>query len=150
MKTLFERMSETQASVSDEARGLAWRVAMAIYREYKNRPIYAQGQMNGILAAELAVAAIRAMRDPDPRMVAAALPLIQHPTDEQRAIGKAALALLPPVRVEQHFLGEQAAADLVRDWQAMIDAAAGPQGNEEESSREARAAEKAAGNNHGN
>jgi len=69
-------------------------------------------------------AAIAAMRDPAPRMVAAALPLFQAPTEEQRAIGRAALALLPPVRIEQHYQGEQAAADLVRDWQTMIDAAA--------------------------
>lgn len=51
---------------------LAWRVAMAIYCEYENRPLYAQGQMNGVLAAELAVAAIRAMREPTDAMIEAA------------------------------------------------------------------------------
>lgn len=72
---------------------------------------------------DLVDAVLDAMRMPCPRMIAAALPLISQPTQEHRATGKAALALLPPVRVEQHFQGEQAAADLARDWETMIDAA---------------------------
>lgn len=67
--------------------------------------------------------AIAAMREPDPRMVAATLPLIAEPTHEQRELGKRALALLPSVRIEQHYKGEIAAAEVVRDWQQMIDAA---------------------------
>lgn len=69
--------------------------------------------------------AIAAMRDPDPRMIAATLPLISEPSHEQRELGKRALALLPPVRIEQHHKGEIAAAEVVRDWQQMIDAALG-------------------------
>jgi len=38
------------------------RVAEAIYREFEARPRYAQAQMNGILARELAVAAIDSVR----------------------------------------------------------------------------------------
>ena len=34
------------------------RVAIAIYREFENRPLYARAQMNGITATELARAAI--------------------------------------------------------------------------------------------
>jgi len=62
-------------------------------------------------------------REPTPEMVAATLPMAAQPTRQQVAIAKRALALLPPIRVEQYFQGETAAAELVRDWQAMIDAA---------------------------
>lgn len=34
------------------------RVARAIYREFENRPLYAQRQMNGIIADELARVAV--------------------------------------------------------------------------------------------
>lgn len=37
------------------------RVGKAIYAEYENRPLYAQGQMNVLLAEELARAAIAAL-----------------------------------------------------------------------------------------
>lgn len=41
------------------------RAARAIYAEYENRPVYAQGQMNGILAQELARAALLAIKYED-------------------------------------------------------------------------------------
>jgi hypothetical protein len=39
------------------------RVARAIYREFENRPLYAQAQMNVVIAEECARAAIEEMRD---------------------------------------------------------------------------------------
>jgi hypothetical protein len=44
-------------------------VADAIYEEFENRPLYAQAQMNGVLAEELARAAIKAMREPTEAML---------------------------------------------------------------------------------
>lgn len=58
-------------------------------------------------------------------MLAAALPLIEMPTEEHWNIGRAAIRLLPAVRIEQRFMGDQAAADLARDWQIMVRAAQG-------------------------
>lgn len=46
-------------------------MAAAIYREYENRPVYAQGQMNVILANELAEAALSTLLEthtPLPKM----------------------------------------------------------------------------------
>ncbi len=48
------------------------RVAKAIYLEFENRPDYAQLQMNGVIAEELARAAIEAMREPTEAMLEAA------------------------------------------------------------------------------
>jgi hypothetical protein len=44
------------------------RVAKAIYTKFEDRPVYAQAQMNGVLAEELARAAIEAMREPPEKM----------------------------------------------------------------------------------
>jgi hypothetical protein len=44
------------------------RVAKAIYRCFEDRPDYAQLQMNGVLAEELAKAAVEAMREPTEAM----------------------------------------------------------------------------------
>lgn len=41
------------------------RVALAIYREFENRPRYARVQMNDLFATELARAAMRAMKYAD-------------------------------------------------------------------------------------
>lgn len=38
------------------------KIAAAIYLEFENRPLNAQLQMNGVLATELAIAALRAMK----------------------------------------------------------------------------------------
>jgi hypothetical protein len=45
------------------------RIARAIYHEFENRPIYAQLQMCGPLAEELADTALAVMREPTPRML---------------------------------------------------------------------------------
>ncbi len=44
-------------------------VAKAIYDKFEDRPQYAKRQMNGILAQELARAAIEAMREPSEAQV---------------------------------------------------------------------------------
>lgn len=71
-------MVQTVESASDNAAqgtnslaptGMVEKVALAIYREYENRPLYAQGQMNGVLATELARAAIAALREPTEAML---------------------------------------------------------------------------------
>lgn len=56
--------SQPEALIPCAADDLILRVADAIYAEFENRPRYAQEQMNGILAIELATAAFRAMRAP--------------------------------------------------------------------------------------
>lgn len=59
-----------------------------------------------------------------PRMLARVLPMIEAPTAEDIASGKAAVALLPPVSRVRRADGEQAAADLARDYRMlMLDAA---------------------------
>lgn len=45
------------------------KAARALYAEYENRPIYAQGQMNGMLAEELTRAVLQALREPDEGML---------------------------------------------------------------------------------
>ena len=44
------------------------KVAIAIYAEFENRPVYAQMQMNGHIANDLARVAIAAMREPTASM----------------------------------------------------------------------------------
>lgn len=46
------------------------RAAEALYAEYENRPEYAQGQMNGLLAMELVRAVLQAFREPSEEMLA--------------------------------------------------------------------------------
>lgn len=49
------------------------RAAAAVYTEYENRPIYAQGQMNGLLARELVIAVLQAIREPSEGMIMAGM-----------------------------------------------------------------------------
>lgn len=79
----------------------------------------------------LADAVLDALMEPDEGMIAAALPHVDAPSYEQQQLGKRALTLLPPVRIEQRFKGEVAASEMVRDWQAMIDAACTPEAHVE-------------------
>lgn len=102
------------------------RVAHAIYQKFEDRPTYAQGQMNALLAVELARAAIEAMREPCPHMVATALPLRVMPLDRVTILlTEKALSLLEPedFPVASHADGVEAAQRLISDWRGMIDAA---------------------------
>ena len=72
-------------------------------------------------AMSAAIAALTAMRNCTPEMIAAALPTVGNPTMEQTAIGSKAIELLP--RTSRDALGIRIAAEMVRDWQAAIDAA---------------------------
>lgn len=58
------------------------RVARAIYREFENRPLYAQVQMNVVIAEECARAAIEAMREPTDAMVNSVFDICS-PADEE-------------------------------------------------------------------
>lgn len=51
-------MGDGKQDMTDDA--VIERVATTIYREFENRPLYARAQMNGIMATELARAAIAA------------------------------------------------------------------------------------------
>ena len=57
---------------------MAERVVRAIYAKFEDRPLYAQAQMNDILANELAQAAIEAMHEPTTAMLKAASPFPEH------------------------------------------------------------------------
>jgi hypothetical protein len=47
------------------------KAARAVYATYEARPLYAQGQMNGLIAEELVRAVLLAIREPSEAMVAA-------------------------------------------------------------------------------
>ena len=55
-----------------------------------------------------------------PRMLAAALPLFEPPTDEDQVTASEALALLPPVGAKGREDGIFAAAELARDYRIML------------------------------
>lgn len=67
----------------------------------------------------IARAVLTALREPTPGMVASTIVKVENPTQEQREIASDALKSM------NHFspIGLTLAADLVRDWQNMIDAA---------------------------
>lgn len=105
------------------------RVAKAIYAKWEDRPNYAKLQMNGILAEELARAAIEAMREPSEAMNVGGL--IGLVTEIERMNGPR-----EPVVDGQELTDEQVAnrymnlGAIMRSsneveacWQAMIDAA---------------------------
>lgn len=101
-------------------------IAAAIYAQWEARPKYAKLQMNGILAKELAVAAIEAMRDPSPRMIAETLPLTEMSIDRETILlTEKALCFLEPDGFPSsgHAAGVESAQRLIADWRAMIDAA---------------------------
>jgi len=63
-------------------------------------------------------AVLEALRNPTPETVASVLPRIQSPTTEQQSIGAAAVRLLG----EEQPVAFVVAGEMVREWQAMIDA----------------------------
>jgi hypothetical protein len=71
-------------------------VAKAIYEKFEDRPSYARRQMNGLLAEELARAAIEAMREPTEQQLRAAWAKVDSNIDDfWRAMVDAALGEKP-------------------------------------------------------
>lgn len=64
-------------------------------------------------------AVVGAIREPSEGMVATVVQAVGDPTPDQWALGERANATLTTT----NMLGETACAEVVRDWQAMIDAA---------------------------
>jgi hypothetical protein len=71
---------------------------------------------------DLARAALEALREPSAHMVRQAL-VETDLTPEQMDFGAEVLEGMPPARPDLQISGIEAAADMYRDWQAMIDAA---------------------------
>jgi hypothetical protein len=72
-----------------------------------------------VWAGRLVRAVLQAIRVPSEGMVAAVVQQVGDPTPDQWEIGERANAIL----TETNMLGETACAEVVRDWQAMIDKA---------------------------
>lgn len=71
-------------------------------------------------------AAIEAMREPTPEMLAATLPITgQHRDPAAERLAERALLILEPPSIElpDHMLGKDAALTLITDWRSMINEA---------------------------
>lgn len=73
-----------------------------------------------------AMRAIEAMRVPTVSMLAAALPIMDEPTDADKRLSASAFSIISPHHDYRIADAIAAGSDLVRDWRNMIDAALSP------------------------
>ena len=86
----------------------------------KQRLLEARAAINAIDPGLLDGTSVVVPVETSPRMLAAALPLFEPPTDEDQVTASEALALLPPVGAKGREDGIFAAAELARDYRIML------------------------------